>query len=52
MNKNKKRAIVAVLVIVLLVITAVCAWYFKEVFYVPDRNGMVYEMTNTINVRR
>ncbi len=47
---NKMKAVIIIVSVVAL-ISAVAAgvWYYKTKFYVPDKNGMVFSMTDTIS---
>lgn len=47
----KKMKAVIIIISVLAIVSAVAAgvWYYKHKFYVPDKNGMVYSLTDTIN---
>lgn len=46
---NKIKAVIIIISVVVL-ISAVAAgvWYYKTKFYVPDKNGMVFSLTDTI----
>lgn len=47
----KKMKAVIIIISVLAIVSAVAAgvWYYKHKFYVPDKKGMVYSLTDTIN---
>lgn len=44
-----KIAIIIILVVAVVFAVAAGVWYYKHKFYVPDKNGMVYSLTDTIN---
>ncbi len=46
--KNMKPVIIIVLVVALISAVVAGVWYFKTRFYVPDKNGMVFSLTDTI----
>lgn len=48
MNGKIKIAIIVILIIALAVAAAVGVWYYKTQFYVPDKNGMVRDMADTV----
>ncbi len=43
-----KAVIIIVSVVVLISAVAAGVWYYKTKFYVPDKNGMVFSLTDTI----
>ena len=46
---NKMKTVIIILSAVTLVVAvAVGIWYHKTKFYVPDKNGMLYSLTDTI----
>ena len=47
MNKIK-AVIIIVSVVVLISAVAAGVWYYKTKFYVPDKDGMVFSLTDTI----
>ena len=47
MNKTK-AVIIIVSVVVLISAVAAGVWYYKTKFYVPDKDGMVFSLTDTI----
>ncbi|MBQ7957860.1 MAG: hypothetical protein IJ279_07460 [Clostridia bacterium] len=48
MNVKIKAIIIAIIAVVLLVAVVAGIWYYKTKFYVPDKNGMVYEPSDII----
>ncbi len=48
MNKKMKVAIIVILVGAVVVAAAVGVWYYKTKFSVPDRDGMVRDMADTV----
>ncbi len=48
MNKKMKVAIIVILVGAVVVAAAVGVWYYKTKFYVPDKDGMVRDMADTV----
>lgn len=49
MKQKVKIAIIIISVIAFVGAVIVGVWYYKTKFYVPDKNGMVFSMTDTIN---
>ena len=46
---NKIKAVIIIIsVVVLISAVATGVWYYKTKFYVPDKNGMVFSLTDTI----
>ena len=43
-----KGAIIVILVIAFILAVIVGVWYYKTKFYVPDKYGMLYSVTDTI----
>ena len=48
MNKKMKVAIIVILVGAVAIAAAVGVWYYKTKFYVPDKDGMVRDMADTV----
>ncbi len=47
--KKMKAVIIIISVVALAVAVTVGVWYYKTKFYVPDKNGMEFSLTDTIN---
>ncbi len=43
-----KTAVIIIVIIALVAVIAAGVWYYKTKFYVPDKNGMVFSLTDTI----
>ena len=43
-----KTAVIAILIGAILIAGIVGVWYYKTKFYVPDKDGMVRDMSDTI----
>ena len=52
MNSKVKVVIIIISVAALVAVAAAGAWYYKNKFYVPDKDGMVYSLTDTITYCR
>lgn len=48
MNKKMKVAIIVILVGAVAIAAAVGVWYYKTKFYVPDKDGMIRDMVDTV----
>lgn len=48
MNKKMKVAIIVILVGAVAIAAAVGVWYYKTKFYVPDKDGMIRDMADTV----
>ncbi|MBP3330792.1 MAG: hypothetical protein J6L89_08165 [Clostridia bacterium] len=48
MNVKIKVIIIAVIAGVFLIAIVAGIWYYKTKFYVPDKNGMVYESSDVV----
>lgn len=46
-----KTVIIAILIGVILIIAVAGIWYYKTIFYIPDKDGMVFEQNDT-NISR
>ncbi len=44
-----KTALILISVIAFIFAVIVGVWYYKTKFYIPDKNGMVFSLTDTIN---
>lgn len=43
-----KTAVIIIVIVALVAAVAAGVWYYKNKFYVPDKNGMVFSLTDTI----
>ena len=49
MKRQMKTALILISVIAFISAVIVGVWYYKTKFYIPDKNGMVFSLTDTIN---
>ncbi len=52
MSRKKKAVIIIISIVALIVAVAAGIWCYKTKFYVPDKDGMVYSLTDTITACR
>ena len=43
-----KTGVIIIVIVALVAVIAAGVWYYKTKFYVPDKNGMMFSLTDTI----